>query len=390
LLAHQIFKLILQKNKPQNIITLEQHRKIYNIFIKYSYPSCTNIKNIISEAEKESIINDEYNLINLKIKEINDNIILYQIPRIIYDLYNMYVFNSDKKKFMIDLHVLDNISNINEYCDKIYQFYFKSSTVYTDYNDDEIFMNTIYLNNFLISEYIEYISLIDNDNILTIWKHIMLDIIKKIGSYNFKINSNRNKFIFYKILLLEIGYILNDGLIYDPNNPYTLEINIKDIEKFRICSIYPNNKSLFLLYKGDKDLNETYSKSYYNSSILNGLIYDNESSTLEDYKEKFFKNYYILKKFFRNYGYPESNLFFIPPLLPFLQLYGKGEKWHPRLLISKETDSINNPDFYKSNLGFEELNKLYNNYIIKHRFEIINKYLQKYIKYKKKYIKNKK
>jgi hypothetical protein len=54
---------------------------------------------------------------------------------------------------------------------------------------------------------------------------------------------------------------------------------------------------------------------------------------LESPRKKRQKNQYVLRKFFRGDKSIEDQLFFIPPLLPIMQLLSNGELWHPRTKI---------------------------------------------------------
>jgi hypothetical protein len=64
---------------------------IQNIIFKYSYPCCKNTNNILTEEDKFKINNDEFNFVKNKINEYcKKEIMIFQIPRIIYDLFNIY------------------------------------------------------------------------------------------------------------------------------------------------------------------------------------------------------------------------------------------------------------------------------------------------------------
>ena len=69
-----------------------------NIIFKYAYPYCTRSTNILLNEEKQLIINDEFNLIKTKIEEyelinsLNLKLNIYQLPKILYDLFNIYIY----------------------------------------------------------------------------------------------------------------------------------------------------------------------------------------------------------------------------------------------------------------------------------------------------------
>jgi hypothetical protein len=90
------------------------------------------------------------------------------------------------------------------------------------------------------------------------------------------------------------------------------------------------------MFRGKKVYREGYSVSY-NTSLLNGYFTDSTACTynymMGDDSDDAYKHYYKIRRF--NYGddSDESNLFFIPPLHPYLQLSSYGEFWHARSKI---------------------------------------------------------
>jgi hypothetical protein len=94
----------------------------------------------------------------------------------------------------------------------------------------------------------------------------------------------------------------------------------------------------------NKSSNRGYSLSY-NTAIFNGLFSDRTACTYHYMNEKtgfqelhadrgnVFKNKYILHKFFFGDESLEDQLFFIPPLLPLVNLFCSGELWHARSKI---------------------------------------------------------
>jgi hypothetical protein len=81
---------------------------------------------------------------------------------------------------------------------------------------------------------------------------------------------------------------------------------------------------------------EGYSVSY-NTSLLNGYFTDTTACTYNfmagDETDDKYKHYYSMRKFNYNDNSEVSNMFFIPPLHPFLQLSSRGEFWHARSKI---------------------------------------------------------
>jgi hypothetical protein len=113
------------------------------------------------------------------------------------------------------------------------------------------------------------------------------------------------------------------------------------------------SQNKFILYRGTVDGIEgavyeeiiggkkVYQKGHsvsYNTSLLNGYFTDSSTCCtynfmMGDKMDDKYKHYYKIRKF--NYGddSDESNLFFIPPLHPYLQLSCAGVVWHARSKI---------------------------------------------------------
>jgi len=112
------------------------------------------------------------------------------------------------------------------------------------------------------------------------------------------------------------------------------------------------NQKNFILYRGSPDdiegaaneemfrrkkvYKEGYSVSY-NTSLLNGYFSDTTACTynymIGDVIDDAYKHYYRMRKFKYGDDSDVSNLFFIPPLHPYLQLSSYGEFWHARSKI---------------------------------------------------------
>ena len=113
---------------------------------------------------------------------------------------------------------------------------------------------------------------------------------------------------------------------------------------------------------------------------------------------------YIIKKHMIYDLSDESSLFFLPPLHPFIQLYCKGELWHPRTKIGNDSPNIKikqplgntalmclfefikDCDYLISNKTIAELELIYKSYISNDQIKF---WLKKYLKYKNKYLKYK-
>jgi len=423
---HYIWVLYDEKTNKQ-ILNSQMDSKINKIISDYSFPMC--ILNIdLSFSSKQAIINDEYSFIKMKILEIEEaeiKIKLFQIPRIIYDLYGIIFRRNNIYMHDFILYVdPENKVGVNQYS----QFFININKKY-----DEQILNIIKLNN-------EFISLIYEKNLMnkffeseintdvyielyeilfdiilrksihlmplgkspsaTLQKLTSIDTIENLFNYRFKS-------ILYQTLLLELGFI------YD---------NITD--KY----ILNERKDLFILYRGYSGnifstLNngEPHSNSF-NTSILNGIFEDSGANTYNYMKPGCNKHFYLVPRFLPNSSilliafdihkitrftgdklallkaFPDNEnlneLLFIPPIHPFLLLYGNGEYWHARSKI--HVNSViratglfdDNTNFIKSKKTAEQLENIFKIYFVDSPQPkvLVDKYYSKYLKYKNKYL----
>jgi hypothetical protein len=369
-----------------------------NIIYKYAYPYCTRITNILSEEEKQLVLNDEFNLIKIKIEEYklkyNLNLNIYQIPRILYDLFNICLQFEFKNIKRITLEYNDDFKNYEEYCNVIDRL--SSNTL--SFNKLNFMDCIIKLNN-LINKTFNHINTFNNYYLLLKYlvnyiqiKSYELNIYQKIAMIITDINCYK---IIYNILLLELGIF--------PNGKYNTSTN--NLILYR--GTHDGDKNFFII-ENNKMILRSLS---FNTSILNGIFFDESASTLtyfQNFMDKYnYKNFFIIKKFFYNDNSDENKLFFIPPISPYLLLYMRGEYWHVRTKISTKNsdkyeisnsiygiayeifDPITNiVDFLNINLQYpditiNDLEILFNNV---NRYQIFEKYYYKYLKYKMKYL----
>jgi len=168
------------------------------------------------------------------------------------------------------------------------------------------------------------------------------------------------------------------------------------------------------------DKNKGYSLSY-NTSILNGLYDDTTACTymymvIPENIKKYADKYILNKYFYNDINMIENQLFFIPPLYPYLQLCSYGELWHvrtkiPSVALQKYTQNFSGiynesidhfPDYLTNNLALKDMENEFTLYLKKYRKKIENphqkeyigellyggkdKYFYKYSKYKMKYL----
>lgn len=369
----------ITSNFKKIILNIVEWQKILMISINDIYTSLPlSIKNIMlklineNDIEKYSSILDNEKI--LKLMESKSNVAIFQIRPIT----NSFKINPISKKIYEKIMI------------EIIQKSRTNSTI----NPKNEFLN-----------YFQSINNLSNEDLLNFGKYIFNNsLIILIINYPFK----KNLKLLNQILIDEIGF----------------SINIK------------SNK--FFIYRGSKDLTEDaiditnpnrgYSVSY-NMSILNGIINDDTSCTYiymvtEENNNYSYKTRYVLTKHFYNINkskdYPiDSELFFIPPLPPIIQLFSKGEMWHVRSKVGYDgikediqrfagnynKENINKfPNYLISNFSLKEIQPKFKLFIKQSRKQIIDPeqknilelfggqidYKNKYIKYKTKYLKIKK
>jgi hypothetical protein len=365
------------KNKNNNYL-------INQIIFEYSYPTCILQQNL-SKEEKNSIISDEYNFINTKIS--NESIKLFQIPRILYDLFNI-LYNIEN--VISDMWSIDfKNDNINDYFKKIEKLHLEKKDIIIDINNKFIeFVNKHEINLLNKSNeiYFKIFKILYEELVEKMDYQISFDLKKKlldIENYDNIVNK-RLKTILFQILLIELGYI------YDIQKDIYLLNN--DPKKMILYRGYSGN--IFSTIYDD----QPYSISF-NTSILNGIFNDKTANTYYYMKPGCTKGYYLINKHFLDDS-EEAKVFFIPPVHPMLLLYGAGEFWHARTKLFKISDEQRKigahgiahttpenliPTFIISDLDRDTLEEKFHK-LINYKSEIIDKYYQKYLKYKAKYL----
>lgn len=361
---------IYYKNNADKYLSDEEHNRVIDVMYKYSYPCCMNINNDITSDEKHSIITDEYEFIKNKIKEINTEIIVIQIPRTIYDLYNLY--------FTGDLHKINtNILNITFDLSKSYKLY--SDLLYRFQEDPEYRKYIKELNDDIIDDIYNYIDYMDTDYYYELLNYIIYKIVNNDDNnidYRIKSNLLQNKQYLLNILNFELNiygkYTKNQQLL------------------FRVVEDNSSNIPDSVIDSRLKSIKKSYSLSY-NNAVLNGIVYDPTACTF-DYRSNFLRkatndmnsyidNYYTGKIFpIEKHFYGDNNdayhLFFIPPLHPFFQIYiDESENWHPRTKIGNDSVLTElrrfNPmltitgsdfDYLRSSKTVEELETIFKKY----------------------------
>jgi hypothetical protein len=408
------------KTDPDQQFTQDEELKIYEIILNYSYPCYlgSSLISSMSPTDKTELLEHELLFIRKKFQEVGlANVTIIQIPRVLYDLFNIYYYLKDFSYYQIERYgpgrgfygkKLNRIQVVKEKAELLnFNFSctqksnpnwnrFNSYDWYVNYTKDlfnSVFKNIMTLNTFII------------DNIDNIQSD--LTILLQSDLTNIRLAYHR---IFDQIIT-----IINEKptIILSPT------YNISDEKKIVLRQVLdfemqPSTGET-ILYRGayftldslwGKTSKTTLHSLSLNNSMLSGFIHDFTACTLNyitpghdiykrsqsDSTNKKIK--YIIKKFHYNDSSAEFSLLFIPPIHPFMQLYCQGELWHPRTKFGIEIDSSNisfsgilcelkNIDYLQTNISHQELARLYNKLVIEKK---ISTWERKYLKYKNKYL----
>jgi len=374
-------------------ITEKEKDFIHETITKGTFP--TYFKTYTTEETEELLANEITFVRKQFIKAGLSNITILQIPRILYDLFNLlYFYNTHsgegaKKDEIIrydcnlrtttkDAYDKYTNENINKFKDNIFEL-----------NDRIIaFLKT---NGFLVSNII-----VDN------YKEILDLIIENIRSIRVslrkhdspQIDTPEKIQILYEILDFEKKYASKSILLYrGADFAQDSTIHDRKPDEYVAHGQYPYSLST-------------------NLSILSGFIADKGACSI-NFMTDFIpgvkliklnnKIKYTITKFMFGSPSPENSLFFIPPIPSYLQLYCAGELWHPRTKIGYNFSNTRYlPDgedyvrglscsyidfnveytYLKSDRTMQQLETIYQKYKDLTYIEI----WRKYIKYKTKYL----
>lgn len=306
---------------PLKELSNDDNNFVFELLMKYSFPCYLSIPNDLSKEEKARILVNEYSFIQDKINERHPYIKIMSVPRIIYDLLHIN-FKQVKYKYYIPVV-------------EAYSYDCQTGITYETYCDVNKNYNMKAKDNiFILNERI--VNLIFNNNIKN---------FNDILDYIYEINSKK----------ITTKY----------NEHFDLLHNYKEyFRKFIQIESEPNSGN-FILYRGANIKNDklvsisgyktVLSSISLNQSILNAITTDksactflyfiNDKSTntaMNIYRpnKKIDRIKYVMKKHFHNDESDEAELFFIPPLHPYIQLLSIGELWHPRTKISNIIEKI--------------------------------------------------
>ena len=164
------------------------HDIIYDILLRYSFPSFMNSEYELTPDEIESIKDNEFEFIKSKI---DSNITIIQIPRIIYDLFNM-ISIIETRPPVFDIDVSPSKNDFIELCSNISR------------HNNEYKSAIINLNNNFYKTYIQSNILLTSNNcidIISYWKSILNNIMITIFD-NKDLLKNNIKY-FYRTIINE-------------------------------------------------------------------------------------------------------------------------------------------------------------------------------------------
>ena len=344
--------------------------KIHIIIMNYSYPCYLaghDLVRLLPDNQKIKLLNSELIFIREKMTEVNlGHIVIIQIPRILYDLFNIYYTSTDHYftyTCSFSLRTLDQFNKVTrrntEYC---------KQSIFTLNNH---IINYLNANNYLDNIESHYDAILDFLTLPREPRTLGLRRVHDVITYSILTSNNNITYNNFLQRLRLLGATL-------------------DFEKQK-------SEGRFTLYRAatlrlDNVGTQTLSL---NTSMLTGCVSDNNGACTFTlclqggetplntgqffYHEKKIK--YNIKKFLVGDLSPEDSLFFIPPIHPFLQIYCGGELFHARTKFGQPfSQSLRTigiacgiTDYLKSTKTTEELQRIYEGY--KDRDEIFVWYL---------------
>lgn len=350
-------------------ITEDDLDKIYEIVLNYSYPCYLSGSEVITRLtpeEKTKLLQHELSFIEEKMEMAGlSHIIMMQIPRVLYDLLNLYfTFNHTNADVMNTKFVYRCSAAIAKMSD-----YNTLTRKYTDSVKGNIFA----LNAFIVN-YIQE-------------KYSMSNIR---GSYDKIANE----------LVAQCWLIPENYISLSVFHNTSLE-EAKNIVRQTIHFEKQYSQGYAILYRGARSTMDSlivgsrysFKSLSFNLSIFTGCVMDVGACTMSYFaalngNDKIKIN---VKKFFLHDLSSENSLFFIPPIHPYVQVYSSGELFHCRTKIGidydvelekviasgayrreivtglfscmpTEKEFVEKCDYLTSDKTFEELNALYKRY----------------------------
>lgn len=319
---------------PSQPIIQQDLDKIYEIILTYSYPCYLSgsavIRQLTSE-EKRQLLQDELSFIEEIMKTSGlDHIGMMQIPRVLYDLFNLYFTFKHTQKDLSTIPTFSyacdiSIAKMNDYSVRTRQ--------YTDSVKNNIFeLNTFIAEN--IQKEKSYDEIADElvkecwsvRGIQHMYDELPLEEAKKIvrQTIHFEKQDSQGRAILYRGSENIVDSLIDLTENYHSNPP--------------LCDKYMGG-----VMSRDPCISLSLRSLSFNLSIFTGCVMDVGACTMAyfsqitsrsgDLNDKIKLN---IKKFLFDDDSAENSLFFIPPIHPYVQLYSRGELFHPRTKIGSD------------------------------------------------------
>ena len=360
------------KDNPLTKVSQENLDKIHKIIINYSYPCYLGNDSIsgFTPHDKKKIIYQELLFIIEKMAEDGlSHITIIQIPRILYDLFNLqyttstdelrskFVTSASKMRFIFECNI--KIETMAKYNALVHEY------------TESVKENILLLNEFIIEElnslaqqrgysFVEFLSHIEEEytailEYLFERSHFIINSFLRSGFGLTKegLTKEDTKNIFLQTIRFEQKHSSGDAILYRGGV----------FDKDSLIYYSPSRSSIFDLPNG------TLQSISLNSSMLSGFVNDKSACTLNyidktahySMQEGSRMNDKIkcsIRKFIPGELSNEASLFFIPPIPPFLQLYCKGELFHPRTKFGNDYVEIQNGESIKCEKNAETLKNI--------------------------------
>lgn len=368
------YAYVWYKRVPENLLDFTDGEldKIYEILMTYSYPCYLTGSDTITQMptdEKTMLLQHESLFIQKKMADAGlASVIMLQIPRILYDLFNLF-----------NLYLRNQNQNKNEY-----NFNYDCNCLkmkMSDYNDltrkytDSVKKNIFELNAFIVDYVQQRYSM---SNIKQFYHEISQEILSHC--WDSPVIIRRQKYV-------------DDWNPLDEKEKEKVKEERKNVIRQTIDFEKQHSQGRAILYRGANIVMDSLihgvsgaSRSF-NSSILSGCVNDLSACTLYRVVSSFnglipnttkYNDYIIcsIKKFIVHDSSNEASLFFIPPIHPFVQLYCRGELFHPRTKFGSDFNKyytsqgklvglictlefVEQCDYLISDKTFKTLNELY-------------------------------
>jgi hypothetical protein len=357
-------------------ITEDDLEKIYEIILNYSYPcylSGSEVIRRLTPEEKTKLLQHELSFIEEKMEMAGlSHIIMMQIPRVLYDLFNIYfTFKHTKTDMstipnfyypcsvniakMIDYNALtreftdyvkNNIFALNAFIVKYIQEKYSISTIRDSYDKmaDELLAECWLIRDIpaaspsmtpeqtealkepnlpdqppMIPEQMESAFI---PSLIKLIKRMSLEEAKNIvrQTIHFEKQDSQGHAVLYRGSQNDMDSLIDVSENYRSNPPWC------DKYMGEVMSRYPC-------------LSISFRSLSFNLSIFTGCVMDFGACTMaylsliSSRMKVNDKIKFNIKKFFLDDSSSENSLFFIPPIHPYVQLYSSGELFHPRTKI---------------------------------------------------------